>query len=313
MRTVVALLTLLSLAAGAQQRVALRDGVIVHPTESTAYVMLPQGGVGAVDLTTGAMRWTSTAAAKPLAIAGRLLVSQAEPKNENARNCLELVALDVKKRGAAAVRSSVALPTGVYAATRQNFEGRFVATARVDGRNAIVTWSWKPMPIRGVAPTPEERYRKLSELTGMVRMNLANGRTASSAVDEQGVIPPASSTWLLNANERLAVAKTGQQYESADGRHVLQSERVTGGTDFDAYRWTIFDRKSGARLGETRSHLSFAPFVVRGGMLVFETTPFGRTPNESEPATLRGVQLASGKERWSVAIGEVVYRGPLPP
>ncbi|HYR29153.1 MAG TPA: hypothetical protein VEU30_11855 [Thermoanaerobaculia bacterium] len=316
-----------SLTAGAQQRVALREGVIVHPAQSTAYVMLPQGGVGAVDLASGTMRWTSTAADKPLALAGNLLVSQVAPRSMEARNRLELVALDVQQRGGVAVRNSTDLPAGVQAATGQTLEGRFIATGRADAGGAVVTWLWQPQPIRGVPPPRRDRpfgnqrgagpfraAESLEEVRGMVRMHLSTGRMTRSAVEPEGLIPAASSTWIVQSPERIGAAPAaGRQFESADGKHILQSERVSDDREFEKYRWTVFDRASGARLGETRSHISFAPFVVRGGMLVFETTPFGRTPRESEPAKLRGVHLASGEERWSVAIGEVVYRGPMPP
>ena len=69
---------------------------------------------------------------------------------------------------------------------------------------------------------------------------------------------------------------------------------------------------SGRKVGETRSHIAFAPFVVRGSVLVFETTPYIRG-RDVQPAKLRGVDLGTGRETWGVEVREVVYRGPVPP
>ena len=64
---------------------------------NVAYAMTPEG-VAAIDLASGAKRWTSNAAAKPLAIAGNRLISQVEPRTRT--NRLELVLLDTRERGA---------------------------------------------------------------------------------------------------------------------------------------------------------------------------------------------------------------------
>ena len=81
---------------------------------------------------------------------------------------------------------------------------------------------------------------------------------------------------------------------------------------WDKYRWTIFQR-SGQRVGEIRSHISFSPFVVRDSLVVFETKPYARAGQAPEPAKLRAVSVAGGREVWSVQVREIVYRGSYPP
>jgi hypothetical protein len=51
---------------------------------------------------------------------------------------------------------------------------------------------------------------------------------------------------------------------------------------------------------------------VNDSVIVFETTPYVANGKE-EPAKLRGVDLRTGRETWSVEVREVEYRGPMPP
>jgi outer membrane protein assembly factor BamB len=316
-RTSIALLcfVLTPLAAPAQERIALREGIVIDPTQPVAYVMTPERGIAAVDLTTGAKLWTSTAAAKPLALVGNRLVSQVE--SPDASNQLEIAALDVRERGTAAARKTTALPAGVRVSVGETLAGTFTSTGRPEGANVLVAWSWLPVPIQGMRedadrePDGAKRIRPARPITGGVRVNPTTG--AVTRVADVPRIPPASSTWLVPAGTRLAAADAkGTQYDSADGRHVLVSERVADDRTWDKYRWTVYERATGRKLGETRSPWSFAPFVVRDSILVFDTTPFTRG-QEEQPAKLRGVSLDTGREAWSVEVREVVYRGPMPP
>src|SRR5215203_3122330 len=60
--------------------VALQEGVVIAPRLGLAYVMHPGGGIDAVDLASGALRWRSDRAAKPLALSGDRLIAQAESR-----------------------------------------------------------------------------------------------------------------------------------------------------------------------------------------------------------------------------------------
>jgi hypothetical protein len=318
-RTSIAFLcfALMSVAASAQQRIALREGIVVDPTQPVAYVMTPQRGVAAVDMRTGATLWTSNAAAKPLAISGNRLVSQVEPNS--ATNRLELVALDVQ-RGERAVGNATDLPAGVRVSVGETLAGTFMSTARTESGSVVVTWSYLPRVVSGMSPEAGRETdrvtasvpRRVGPIIGGVRMNPMTG--AMTRIATQAMIPAASSTIAGRAtNEIIATPLKGTQYESADGRHVLLSERVADDREWEKYRWTVFERQTGRKIGETRSHVSFAPFVVRDLTLVFQTTPYRLGKNEEQPARLRGVSLDSGRETWSVPVREVVYRGPMPP
>ena len=299
----------------ARQTPALREGLIVAPAERVAYVMTLEGGVAAIDLATGAVRWTSREAAKPLTLAGNLLVSQAEPKTS--ANRLELVTLNARESGRVAARGRTDLPPGVRASVGENLEGRFSAAASPANGAAVVTWSFAPTPMRGMPTTDDdprpatgERRSAVPRTEGTVRMNLATG--AMSRVDARAAAPqPQPPRSIVAPAQRVAGAPL-TQYESADGRHVLATERVDDDRVWDKYRWTVYERATGKRIGELRTHVSFAPFVLSDSVLVYETTPYVREGRE-EPAKLRGVSLETGKEIWSTPVREVVWRGTLPP
>jgi len=315
-RASIALLSLLlaPLAAAAQERIALREGIVIDPARPVAYVMTPERGVAAVDLQSGAKIWTSTAAAKPLAVAGDRLIAQVEAST--ATNRLEIAALDVREHGTVRARNATTLPSGVRVAVGQTPEGKFTSTGRAEGTKVLVAWSWLPEPTRAMQEKSERQHdtkgsRSATPTTGALRVNPSTG--AVERVATAPSVPPASSTWLMHGESSLAaVAGKGTQYASADGQHVLVSERIADDRSWEKYRWTVFERATGRKLGETRSPWSFAPFIVRDATLVFDTTPFIRG-HEQQPAKLRGVSLDTGREAWSVPVREVVYRGPLPP
>ena len=75
----------------------LSPGVVVDPDRREAYLMSPEGGIVAVDLAEGAPVWRSSAADKPLTIAGTLLISQAEAPGP--ANALRIVTLDTSRGG----------------------------------------------------------------------------------------------------------------------------------------------------------------------------------------------------------------------
>ena len=117
---------------------------------------------------------------------------------------------------------------------------------------------------------------------------------------------------IVKLSDKIAGASP-TQYESADGRHVLASERVGNDRVWEKYRWTVYERSTGRLVGEFRTHVAFAPFVVREALLFYETTPYKLGTATEEPAKLRAVNLRTGQAVWSVEVREIVYRGPFPP
>jgi hypothetical protein len=115
--------------------------------------------------------------------------------------------------------------------------------------------------------------------------------------------------------ERLADV-SGDQFLSADGRHVLSSKRIANDSVWEKYRWTIYDRGTGERVGEFRNHLPLAPFFVLDSQVIYETGPYLRQTKKrlvDEPLKIRAVDLQKGQELWSRQVRDTIYRGPFPP
>jgi len=305
--------------------VNLRGGLVIQPSQGVAYVMAVGGGIAAVDLATGAVRWTSRVGDRPLAVSGSVLVALAVPKGGG--NVLELVGLDTREGATRTARNRMTLPSGVRVSVGETLHGTFLVDARPLDRDVLVDWRYMTHPLQGMAEVQdtlvgrEFKSRAGPAVTrGALRMTVASG--ALRQIDTATVLPPRPPRWKLPERERFGAAgaagaagagAAGTQYESVDARHVAVSERLDDDRVFAKYRWTVYERASGRQLGTFRTHLSFTPFVVRGSMLIYETTPYALGSEPEQPAKLRGINLATGKEAWSVAVQEIVYRGPFPP
>jgi hypothetical protein len=106
------------------------------------------------------------------------------------------------------------------------------------------------------------------------------------------------------------------QFLSADGRHVLSSQRVADDPAWDKYTWTIFERESGRRVGEIRMHLRYVPFFVDGTRVIYQTPPYERREGPSmrqEPLQLRAADLDDGAEVWHQPVRDTVDREAPPP
>lgn len=302
---------------GPNTETTLRPGIVVDPTTNVVYAMTPDG-ITAIDVATGTKRWTSTAAHKPLAIAGNLLISQVEPTTVTSR--LDLVVLDTREGGAPKARNSTTLPSFVRVGVSQNLEGIFSAEAEASGNTAVVTWSFQRRPLKGMPE--EEPNSSLNTLSvqdsqakmrteGAVQMNLTTGALNQVSTPLSVTTSASQKRWMIASSDKISGVATAQ-YESADGRHVMASERIADDRVWDKYRWIVFERATNRRVGEFRTHVSFTPFVIRDSTLVYETTPYIRGGN-AQPAKLRGVSLSTGAEVWGVEVRELVYRGPYPP
>ena len=291
----------------------LRPGVIVDRAQNVAYVMTPEGSTESIALQTGARVWNSTAAAKPLALARGRLVSQAE----GAANALRIVVLDPAS-GKEMLAANRPLPPGVRASVNETMEGAFVASARPTAGDPVVTWEYRERRKRGVPPDTDDTITPpagpppppgAAIRSGAFVFNVESG--ASAPADAPGPPPSmVSRTSEVPTPERLATAP-GQQFFSADRRHVMVSAVNPDGGVWNRYRWTILDRAAGNAVGSLTSHLSHAPFFVNGSLVVFETGPYERG-EVREPLKIRAADLQSGKELWSRAVRDVIMRTPRP-
>lgn len=307
-----------SLRSATPDAAALLEGVVVSPRHGLAYVMRPGGGIDAVDLASGKVRWHSDLAAKPLALADDGLVAQAESRG----NALDLVVLDARN-GAARDNVRMALPAGVSASVVDTPAGSFRVQAAREASGLVVRWesvgAAGKMPAQGYLPAVNEGDApgaSLSVVTGAAVLDLTASSMRMQA--EPSVVTGTSPTLKRASLEELrAETGAGRQFLSADGRHYLISEPVKSAEfTLSKHRWTVYERASGARLGSVPAMASAAPFLVVGKTL-YHTAPAHVLLKEGKLAeqarSLRAVNLAAGVEKWTMAVRETSFRGPFPP
>jgi hypothetical protein len=106
------------------------------------------------------------------------------------------------------------------------------------------------------------------------------------------------------------------RYPSADGKNLLASRLAAASPPYDRYDWAVFSLASGARIAELQLNVPGAWFFVTGPLLVYETQPRARVVDGTwmrEPRQLHGVDLKTGRERWTRPFRDIAYRGALPP
>jgi hypothetical protein len=305
--------------------VQLSRGVIVDLDHNQAYIVLPDGGIAAVDLAQGNEVWRSSEADKPLTVAGDLLISQGEPRTSG--NELRILALNVRDGGRVALEKSVELPAGVKTSTMRSRTSSFDAAARIVAGNLAVSWQYESTerPLQGVRPEPTDappdprgRAKRPTEIrvsNGTFRLDLQSGDVSGQQLNIPFTPPQIGRAVDLRGGARIAgVPQT--QFLSVDGRYVLSPERVADDPEFEKYRWTIYDRGTAERVGEFRTHARYAPFVVVDSRLIYEVTPYLRqTPTGivEEPLQVRAVDLRTGAVLWRQPVRDFTDRQPPPP
>jgi hypothetical protein len=286
--------------------------------------MSPTGGIDARDLTSGNVTWKSLDAAKPLLAIGGKLVAQAAPAGHGV---LTIVTLDARA-GTVTGRTEIPLPPGLYALVADGPTRSFRAEAQpaADG-GVVITWTAEDGRFQGAlipevdVPVTDEAAAKraLAAATaaqqpwrGAARLDLGTGR--SIAMDYEAAQRAAVRLPAI-AKPALAKAAGGQQMTSANGKHVLSSERSEDGKLRKSYRWTITDA-GGTAIGTLEAPVSMAPFVASGSRLFYVAMPAARQEDGKlieEPLRLRALDLQTGAELWSAAVVDSTYRGPFPP
>jgi hypothetical protein len=326
--------------------VQLSPGVVIDTDRGQAYVMHPEGGIVAVGLAAGNDLWRSQEAAKPLTAAKDVLVAQAEapgPANE-----LKIVTLDTK--GQPVAQSLVQLPPNVHPMIAQTAHRSFTAHAVPDAGAATVSWEFREQPLRGVPPgplqvLPGEAPPAVSAtaevpgpaaaaaavapavvepgapavMRGAVRIDLSSGAVAP-AIPPHLSAPAAAAPAGHPGPDLPADASLPHvpkpQFLSADQRYVMSSQRIADDPEWDKYLWTIYQRDTGARVGEFRTHLRYAPFSVTDHRAIYQTPPYARreeTGLVENPPQIHAVDLATGARLWSHPVRDTVDRRPRPP
>jgi hypothetical protein len=317
----------------------LTPGIVVDLDKNQAYVMRPEGGVLALDLSHGAEVWSSVAAAKPLTLAGDILVSQAEPEGRG--NELKIVSLSTSEEGRQIFEKTIPLPPAVKTSVTRSVTQSFNAEAHVAAGEAAVSWQYKERIAQGMraghevlpgeaGPTESElppgALREEREhggestapkvMDGAFRLNLQSGAVTPQRPDRAALAAPLTGRAVRLAAGAALAGVSQPQFVSADGRYVLSAERAPNGSALEQYVWTLYDRSTGERIGQFKTHVHYAPFFVTGTELVYQIGPFERSTDTGvveEPAQIGGVDLKTGNTLWVAPIRDIVDRTSPPP
>lgn len=336
------------LAATAAQAAEIAAGVVVDERGSV-FLISPGRRLEARDAATGALRWSSAEAVRPLAAAGGRLVAQAD----SPAGRLDLVLLDTVS-GGRIFAESVTLPEGVTAPIDEVLGTRFDVRVEQAGTQVRIDWRWEQRPVRGALLEDEEDAVRRAE--GAVTVDMAAARFASAAprAVPQGPTPlPASLAAQAAAGafrERplrigaffVATQPAGDgslslkrwtgtgaplpdtplprgvtlQLGSADGAHALVSAAAASGALERAHSWTVVHLGTGLVVATLLGPTPAAPFAVAGGrVLVVEPARGLRAAAgwREEPRRIEAFDVGAGTVVWTQPVRDLAYRGPVAP
>lgn len=330
----------------AQDVFEFKSGVIVDSKNLAVYLMKPDDGIDAVNLSSGKLMWSSKSASKPLLLDGRLLLALSESAEPDNRLCLSV--LDTQDKGKLLHQSIVHLPENVRVRIDNGLGTSFAATARLEEGEAIVSWRYSRQLITGAAIPVDTNG---TDVDGTVRIDLKTGHAVSVSKGE--VSQPAEirlpkrvrrlvesgklegPMWQAG-NVLAAVTRTirnGEQstilkrWTTKNGRAI--PETVLSRDDF-IYRyaspdgrylltskpsdsaepgwiWRIYSIETGAVVAEVRNALPAAWFFLTPTRLVYELEPEGRNINGSKVID-RPLRLHAVDLKTNKALWERPYR-----
>ncbi len=285
----------------------LRPGVWIDSQSEKAFLMAPEGGIDCISLTDGSVLWQSPHAQKPLALQASNLLAQVEIPTPGKLNLAILSA----ESGELTRSLSVDLSMEGIPSIDDQLGATFQVRTELGETGVILAWSSSSRVVQGMPTDLAAARPRVRE--GAFQLNLTSGAVSETAIPLPLKEPQRP---LLEGDRRLSELVEGRQFLSADGQNVLVSRRVTEGASLKEYRWTIYSR-TGRFLGDFETFVSYAPFLVSNGNLIFETRPFARRDGEGnmeeEPLKIRAVSLSNGVELWQGEVRDTAYEGPYPP
>lgn len=310
--------TAVLLVAGAASAapVVLSPGVIVEAEERVAYAVDPGGFTQRVSLETGVPGWVSGERLYPLVIADGWLVGLGAPDAPGAAN---LILLD-RQTGRTVDRISIDLPENVNADLFPQPQRRFIARALDTSEGVRVFWRQEFAELRGAAvvETDENGDEVINPVTvtqGAFDL-VQSGERHFAVPVRDAFVEPAEPTVALGQDERITAIQGGTQFRAADDVHIMTSQAQPDERFGQLYSWLVYTRE-GRQLGAYRSPYSRLPFLVQGEQLLVRDQPLEYLNASGDwikqGTRLVSIDLASGDERWSFAVLDFEYRGPLPP
>ncbi|WP_223789036.1 hypothetical protein [Marinicella meishanensis] len=292
----------------AAEPVTMRSGVLVDDQQQQALIMLPEGGIAALDLKTGTTNWRTAASDKPIVLNGNQLLSQ---KQHQQKGSLSLVYHDTSN-GQVLNSTAVELPSEVMASVVDGAGHQFKLEQSTQQATQL-HWSYSGGTAQGMSPdvlelgsqrTPASTNN--NRQSGVINLNITDLSIVSAA-------PAALAPVAAQTEQAVLADKTGRQFVSPKGQFVLISERLPSNQAIK-YRWTIYTA-SGQQLGQLTAPMSYAPFTVVGDLLLYMTPATGQLSNGAlikNPPLLKAHSLSKQQPVWEHPVRDLKYFGQMP-
>lgn len=295
----------------ANDAVKLRPGVLLDATTQSVFVMLPEGGIAAIDVTTGKTRWSTALSDKPLLLVNGRLLSQ---KQNNESGLLSLVYHSITN-GEILNEVELNLPTSVMAAVVDGPGYAFNIEADSNLQNNQLLWSFKGNKVQGMAPelpalSDKNAIRSQSTQPikfGVIDLDFSNNNAHSS------MLTASPSSVKIKTEQKVLAGVEGRQFLSQNGQHVLSTRRTDDNQSI-SYHWHIF-KLNGESLATFQSAHSYAPFLVEDNLLFIIEPETGRLEGGKlvkNPPLLKCINLPDGQSIWQLPIRSIKYFGQLP-
>jgi hypothetical protein len=264
-------------------------------------------------MTTGCLSWATARAAKPIILAGDLLIAQADVAGW--RNRLRLVGLDILKAGEPMLAADIDLPPDVGVSIDDCPAASFRTDAGIQGKFTVIYWTFSELHAGGLPPG--HTGATVRKVTGAVQIDPKTGEFSLLTPDQTP--PPARPAVPAGIACQAALgASSGPKWFT--GNFVATTRRIAGnrengialvrcslttgealsdvrlfGADYTLrypsanhkhllaskadyathppWHWLIFSIDSGKRVAEINMESPGARFLIRRDQLIYESPP----------------------------------------
>jgi len=282
----------------------LKDGVVVDQNRDAIYISNKESMVQGLDALTGKSKWKSRVKGRPLFISGNRLFVQV--RKDKPVSELEIVELNLDRDAVVEGETTLQLPKTVSNVFMESPEGAFYINLYMVKEDVILEWAYRHY-IGGAYMDENERQKEKGYFYFDGSFNPVKFSDLPKNF-KKNPISPSRKDGIVEAS--------GQQFFSADKKHILVSSFVSKPGVEKNYRWIIYDRNTIKMIGKYRNNVSFTPFIVRNSTLIFKK-PFYEVFNKREvkksPLQLVWYHLQRQRVLFNIEIFDTEYRGLTPP
>ena len=327
----------------------LVPGVVADPGRGLVYVMRPAGGIEALDLDDGGVRWVSDRADQPLFTAQGVLVARGESSASGL--VVSLLDPDTGEPAAGVAEPLVLpLPSGVVAGIDRTLERSFEVSVLEADPEIYLTWEFIERNVTGVAPPGGRPFA--SRERGAFRFRgqafettaapiLAPARWPAEVREFRTVQQIQRDPW--QTGDVLAIAlqrydpdrlvlrrwrqRDGEPLEetvlhagralavlaSCDDRHVVVAVAGDASAGDRPYLLKYHALATGELIAQAPSDRSASPFCLLGSRLLYLSQPAVRRVGEAlveTPLELVASDPGSGTEAWRRSLRDTAFSGP---